>query len=376
MSRRITVATSLLALALAWGCATDPEEVGAGGAPDGGTPGSGGALDSAGGARGSGGSALPGAGGRADADAGGGASSAGGARVVGDAGSDAGDLPDATSEEAGAGGSPSAGGRSGAGGRRGAGGSAAAGGRAGAGGLAGSGGASSSGGAAGAGGSGSGGAGEAVTYGPTYTGGQFHLGPVDWEESQWHNACAPLTGYAPAIRSLEGDLLAGLWNGIPNVSELCDACIRVTTAQGKSALLRVITYGDTTTNSIDVSPAAHALLDSGEYPRLMSWQLAKCPDTGPIVYEFQTGSSQWWTSLWVRNARVPLSEVAVRSANHPSFVPLARSSDGTLNDASGFGQGSFTLRLTGVDGSVHTDTFAWPAGGVAGVTLTGSGNFE
>jgi len=214
--------------------------------------------------------------------------------------------------------------------------------------------------------------GPGTTYGQVYEGGEFHLGPVDWEESAWHNACAPGDGYAAAIRELEGELLAGLWNGIPEVAGLCDACIFVTTERGKSALLRVVTYGDTSTNSIDVSPAAFALLDSGEYPRLMRWQLAECPDTGAIVYEFQTGSSEWWTSLWVRNARVPLERVEVMSPNHANFVALERGSDGTLTDAAGFGAGEFTLRLTGVDGRVVSDTFAWPAGGIAGATLSGS----
>jgi len=218
-------------------------------------------------------------------------------------------------------------------------------------------------------------AGPLVTYGAPYTGGQYNLGPVDYTESEFHNACAPPTKYAPAIQSLEGDLLAGLWNGIPNVAGYCDACIWVTTAQGKSALLRVVTYGDTSSNSIDVSPQAYALLNVGEYPRTMTWQFAKCPDTGPVVYEFQTGSNEWWTSLWVRNARVPLTKVEVQSVNHASFVELTRGSDGTLTDASGFGNGKFTLRLTGVDGTTVEDSFDWPAAGIAGVVLDGAGNF-
>ena len=41
----------------------------------------------------------------------------------------------------------------------------------------------------------------------------------------------------------------------------------------------------------------------------MTWQFAKCNDTGPMHYEFQTGSNPYWTSLWVRNARVPLTDV-------------------------------------------------------------------
>ncbi len=220
------------------------------------------------------------------------------------------------------------------------------------------------------------GGGALVTFGKNYEGGQFHLGPVDYDETQWHNACAPATKYAISVRQAEGTLLAGLWNGIPNVASYCDACIYVTTAKGKSALLRVVTYGDTDPNSIDVSPDAYQMLNSGEFPRTMSWQFAKCPDSGKITYEFQTGSSEWWTSLWVRNARVPLKSIEVQSANHASFVPLARGSDGTLTDSGGFGKGSFAIRLTGIDDQQVTDTFSWPAAGIAGQSLPGQGNFK
>jgi expansin len=218
-------------------------------------------------------------------------------------------------------------------------------------------------------------AGAVVTYGSTYTGGQFHLGPVDYAETAFHNACAPSTKYASAVQAVEGDLLAGLWSGITNVSSYCDACIYVTTAKGKTALLRVVTYGSTSTNSIDVSSSAYSKLNSGEYPRTMSWQFAKCLDTGKIMYEFQTGSSEWWTSFWVRNARVPLTKVEVKCQNH-DFQAATRGSDGTLTDSGGFGKGSFTIRLTGMDGTQVQDTFSWPSAGIAGQTLTGGGNFK
>jgi expansin (peptidoglycan-binding protein) len=220
------------------------------------------------------------------------------------------------------------------------------------------------------------GGGSAGLYGQLYEGGQFHLGPVDYEETQWHNACAPSTKYAPAIQKAEGTLLAGLWNGIANVADYCDACIAVKTAMGKSAILRVVTYGDTTMNSIDVSPDAYQILNSGEYPRAMTWQFTRCPDTGKLVYELQTGSSEWWTSLWVRNARVPITKVEVQSPSHASFAALTRGSDGTLTDAKGFGNGPFMLRLTGVDGQTLVDSFPWPAGGIAGAVLTSQGNFK
>jgi expansin (peptidoglycan-binding protein) len=224
--------------------------------------------------------------------------------------------------------------------------------------------------------SGTGGGGTLVVYGTPYTGGQYNLGPVDYAETQFHNACAPGTKYSAAVQQVEGTLLAGLWDGIPDVAGYCDACIWVTTATGKSALLRVVTYGQTSTNSIDVSQSAYQILDTGQYPRDMTWQFAECPDTGPMMYEFQTGSNQWWTSLWVRNARVPLSKVEVQSANHASFVELQRGSDGTLTDGSGFGMGNFTLRSTGIDGQQRVETFDWPSAGIAGAFLTGTGNFQ
>jgi expansin (peptidoglycan-binding protein) len=214
-----------------------------------------------------------------------------------------------------------------------------------------------------------------VLYGSAYQGGQYNLGPVDYAETQWHNACAPGTKYAPAVQSVEGNLLAGLWDGIPNVAGYCDACIFVTTDKGKSSLLRVVTYGSTSANSIDVSPEAYQILDSGEYPRSMTWQFAECPDTGPMMYEFQTGSSQWWTSLWVRNARVPIAKVEVQSPNHAQWTELQRGSDGTLTDAAGFGQGTFSIRTTGIDNTQVVDTFQWPSAGIAGQMLTGAGNF-
>src|SRR5262245_11547028 len=45
--------------------------------------------------------------------------------------------------------------------------------------------------------------------------GEYHLGPVDFAESQWHNACAPGGGYRSELRDptgLGGEFLAGVSN--------------------------------------------------------------------------------------------------------------------------------------------------------------------
>jgi expansin (peptidoglycan-binding protein) len=96
---------------------------------------------------------------------------------------------------------------------------------------------------------------------------------------------------------------------------------------------------------------------------LMSWYFTKCPQSGTIQYEFQEGAHIWWSSLWLRNSRIPIEKVEVKSKNHQTFFPLTRGTDGTLTDSGGFGEGRFTLRATAVDGQVVEDIFdSFPTG--------------
>lgn len=209
--------------------------------------------------------------------------------------------------------------------------------------------------------------GSSSLYGDPHTG-QYHLGPVDFDETQWHNACAPGGGYAQSLRSvtgLSGEYLAGVQTGQINGGAFCDGCILITTATTRSIVARVVTYGDTGLNDLDVSPSVFQELNTNEYPRTMTWQWAKCPDTGTLRFEFHTGANIWWTSFWVRNPRVPVTKVEVKSRNHANWVTLRRGSDGTVNDDSGFGEGAFTLRITGMDGQVIEDTFpSFTPGGI------------
>ena len=176
------------------------------------------------------------------------------------------------------------------------------------------------------------------------------------------------------MTGLGGEYLAGVSDSFADGGAVCDACIEVTTGAGKTAVLRVVTYGVTNNpGDIDVSPSAYAALHSDEFPRAMSWRFAACPDTGPLRYEFQTEANVYWTSLWVRNPRIPVSRVEVRSENHPEFFELRRESDGTVNDDGGFGEGEFTLRMTGMNGQAVSETLP---GFDAGELITGSAQFE
>lgn len=200
--------------------------------------------------------------------------------------------------------------------------------------------------------------------------GQYDLGPVEWTGS-YNNSCSP---YPDQIQTIEGGILAGVGLNYNGNGQLCDACIKITAKTGKSIVARVVTTGETVSpNNTDLSQAAYDALTSGEYPRDMSWQIVGCPDSGNMYYQFQTGANEWWTSLWVRNHRWPLSEVAVKSANHADFAPLTLGNDGTYTDNSGFGAGAFTLRITSLDGQVVIEEFD---GFTPGELVQGASQFQ
>jgi len=234
-------------------------------------------------------------------------------------------------------------------------------------GCGGGGGGSSDGGGGGGGGVDLGGGGEKRTLGSDHSG-QYHLGPVEWSGS-FNNACSP---YPASIQSVEGMLLAGVANELGADGSYCDACVEITTGTGRTLIARVVTYGvANAAGDLDLSSAAYNALSTGEYPRAMSWHLVTCPTTNPVYLQFQTMASQWWTSFWVRNPRVALKRVEVKSANHAAFTALRHETDGTWNDDGGFGAGAFTLRLVGVDDS--TLELSLP-GFSGGDLLTGSAN--
>lgn len=199
-----------------------------------------------------------------------------------------------------------------------------------------------------------------VLYGEVHAG-QYHLGPVDFAETQWHNACAPAGGYRSELlesTGLGGEYLAGVSNQYNEGGGVCDTCILINTDMGKDIIARVVTYGATNEpGDIDVSPSVYGALNMDEYPRKMTWQFVKCPVYSPIKYEYQTGANIWWTSLWVRNACIPIAKVEVKSDKYTDYIELQRGVDGTLTDSSGFGQGSFTLRVTAIDGQAFEEEF-------------------
>jgi hypothetical protein len=189
--------------------------------------------------------------------------------------------------------------------------------------------------------------------------GQYHLGPVDFSETRFHNACAPVGGYRRELHGatgLDNELLAGVSAELGSTGALCDACLRVTSDRGRSVTARIVTYGaSANVGDIDLSPRAFDTLSDGEFPRAMSWQLIACPTSSPLVYEFQEASNPYWTSFWIRNPRFAVTRVYVQSTHHEQLTLLRREADGSFNDDLGFGGGEYFLQILGANGEQLSD---------------------
>jgi expansin (peptidoglycan-binding protein) len=190
--------------------------------------------------------------------------------------------------------------------------------------------------------------------------GNYNNGPVDFAESKFHNACAPAEKYPAQIQQLYGPYLAGVDNSVGGDGSLCDACALVKTPMGKSVVVHIVTYGQSNgAGDLDLSPEAFNVLQEGSNlgMRSMTWQLARCPDKGNMYIEYQTGANPYWTSFWVRNARVPIASVESKKPGEGAFTKLNRTPDGPFTDGDGVGTDAFDLRITSVGGQAVTQTF-------------------
>jgi len=196
-------------------------------------------------------------------------------------------------------------------------------------------------------------------FGTVHTG-SYNLGPVDYAETQYHNACAPKEKYPAQIQAAYGPYLAGVDNSVGGDGSLCDACALVTSRLGKSVLVHIVTYGvSKAPGNLDLSPEAYdAIYESDpqgtpDVPRPMTWQLARCESQGNIIIEYQTGSNPYWTSFWVRNGKLPITAVGTKASSENSYSVLTRTPDGPFTDSNGVGTGSFAIQISGSDGTVQ-----------------------
>jgi hypothetical protein len=204
------------------------------------------------------------------------------------------------------------------------------------------------------------GAGGSRYFGDPHSG-NFWIGPVDYAETVFHNACAPSVKYPVAIQQLYGNYIMGLSNQAQlqtlgaGSGQLCDVCAELT-ANGQILIAHVVTYGDETGPwDIDVSTQVDSALN-GASSRRLTWQFTTCPTTAPITYTFdgRQWSNTWFFRVWVRNARVPVAKVEYQ-LGASAWSTADWQSDGSWQASSADFSGGFSLRVTSIDNQMIED---------------------
>ena len=183
--------------------------------------------------------------------------------------------------------------------------------------------------------------------------------PVDYAESAVAQARArPVRSTTREVQKVEGTLLAGLWNGIantPTASATRASGGHHRQGQVGDASRRHVRRHDQRA-SIDTSPEAYTALNTvSENPRSMTCRPVRrsAPTRGPMMYEFQTGSSQYWTSRCrsaTRAFRLRRSRSRARTTP-PGRRSHAAPATGRPPTRAGSAWASSSIRSTGMDRS-------------------------
>ncbi len=223
-----------------------------------------------------------------------------------------------------------------------------------------------------------------LLYGTPYTNVNMWYGPVDYAESQWHNACGLEDGtkYPTVIQNLYGNYIIGLdGDNIPDVASHCDDCAQLT-ANGKTIIAHIITYGsENGVDAIDLSPEAQSALGLSSSDWTGTWQFCSCPTNGtPIYYEFDSRQwnpqNFWYMRIWTRNQHLPVTALETKLGS-AAWSAASQASDGAWETESGVDfSGGFQVRVTAIDNQQLVNTIPAPTGINPANPIAGHANFQ
>ena len=152
------------------------------------------------------------------------------------------------------------------------------------------------------------------------------------------------------------DLMVGAMNHDDYAaSAVCGACVALAGPSGAVTVRIVDQCPECPRGNIDLSPEAFAEiadLSAGRVP--ISWSYVPCDVSGPIVYHFKEGSSQWWLAVQMRNHRHRIARLEALGADG-SWSELPRADYNFFIASAGLGPGPFSFRVTDVEGQTLED---------------------
>jgi len=227
--------------------------------------------------------------------------------------------------------------------------------------------------------------GNLILYGSPFTNVNMWEGPVNYTETNYHNACGLEDGskFPTVIQNLYGNYIIGLdGNNIPNVAGHCDNCAQLT-ANGKTIVAHIVTYGDENgVDAIDLSVEARSALGLSDSNWTGTWQFCSCPTNGtPIYYEFDSrqwadNNNFWYMRIWTRNQHLPIMRLETKLGS-AGWVAASQVGDGAWETESGVDfSGGFQVRVTAADNQQITDTIPAPTGINPANPVAGKANFQ
>ncbi len=200
----------------------------------------------------------------------------------------------------------------------------------------------SSGGGGGGGGSGGGGGGSPVTLGRPESGVATY-----YDATGAGNCSFDPTPNDLDVAAMDHEEYAG--------SAACGECVAVTGPKGSVTVRIVDQCPECEKGHLDLSQEAFAKIadvSAGRVP--ITWQVVSCSVTGNLAYHYKDGSSQYWTAIQVRNHKLPIQKLEIKTGG--SYTEVARADYNYFVADKGAGPGPLTVRVTAVSGAQIEDT--------------------
>ena len=209
-------------------------------------------------------------------------------------------------------------------------------------------GATANGGAGGTGATATGGSGGTATT-PCGATPQTHTGDATYYNATGAGNCS--------FDATPNDLMVGAMNHTDYAdSAVCGACVFIHGPDADITVRIVDQCPECKPGDIDLSESAFAkIADPAKGRVTITWNYIECPVAGPIVYHFKDGSNPWWTAVQIRNHRYAIKSVEYMDGNG-TFKNVPRLDYNFFVEASGMGDGPYTLRVTDVHDHVLQDS--------------------